>query len=238
MAFRLPGASDRTTLVGATGTGKTTCGAWLLAQQRLELRPWVVIDLKREEIFDFVGFPPIRMLAMDDKLPAKPGLYLIQPRADEKEQLDKWLWRVWTRGNMGLFVDEATLMPKQGDGYVSILQQGRAKLIPVIQCTQRPVDVARQVFSEASFFGIYRITDKRDQRTVEGFVPGDMSRPMLPHHWLWHDVARNHQIRFGPIPGKQAVAAQLRDRLPMQHDFHPFRWIGKPTTPTPRAEAP
>jgi type IV secretory pathway VirB4 component len=46
-AFRFPGGDQRTTILGATGSGKSTCGLWMLAHQRLNARPWIIFDFKR-----------------------------------------------------------------------------------------------------------------------------------------------------------------------------------------------
>src|SRR4029077_19733455 len=151
-----PGGDARTTIIGATGTGKSTCGVWLLSRQRFDKRPWIAIDFKREALFDAVGIPPIRELELNEQPPRRPGLYIVSPRPDQDEALEAWLWRVWERENIGLFVDEAALMPDR-DAFRAVLQQGRSKRIPVIACTQRPVDVKRALFSEASFFAVYRL---------------------------------------------------------------------------------
>lgn len=228
IAFRFPGGDARTCCIGATGTGKTTCGTWMLGHQRFDKRPWIVIDFKREQIFDAIGIPPIRQLALSQRIPRKPGLYLVSPRPDQDDALEAWLWRIWERENVGLFVDEASLMPDR-DAFRAILQQGRSKRIPLIACTQRPVDVKRGLFSEASFFAVYRMADKRDYRIVEGFIPADLSRPMPPYHWHWYDVARNRLMQMGPVPGPKATAELVRTRIPAVTTWHPFGWTGEPT---------
>jgi hypothetical protein len=230
MAFRFPGGDARTTVIGATGTGKTTCGVWLLANQRFDKRPWIVIDFKLEQIFDAVGMPPIVPLSVTAKPPKDKGkLYLVTPRPDQDEELEAFLWRVWERGNIGLFVDEATLMPDR-DAFRAILQQGRSKRIPVIACTQRPVDVKRALFSEASFFCVYRLQDRRDARVIEGFVPGDLTAPLPgPHAWRWYDVGANELLRMAPVPKPADVADELRGKLPIT--FRPFAWTQSPGRP-------
>jgi DNA helicase HerA-like ATPase len=229
VTFRLPGGDARTTVIGATGSGKTTCGLWLLSQQRFDKRPWVAIDFKREMIFDAIGFPPIQPISLTARPPKKPGLYLVSPRPGQEEQLDAWLWRCWERENIGIYVDEASLMPDR-DAFRAILQQGRSKRIPVIACTQRPVDVKRALFSEASYFCIYRMADRRDYRVVEGFVPADLSQPLPDHWWRWYDVAGNELLTMRPVPPPSAVADLTRERIPHIETWHPFGWSSRPTT--------
>lgn len=226
--FRLPGGDSRTTVIGATGSGKTTCGLWLLSRQRFDKRPWVAIDFKMEPIFDAVGMPPIEEWSLGNKSPRKKGLYLTSPLPTDTEALEAFLWACFNRGNVGLYVDEASLMP-DGGAWQAILQQGRSKRIPVIACTQRPVSVARPVFSEASFYCVYRLADKRDWKTVEGFVPADLGLPLKPYHWRWYDVARNRLLTMGPVPGPQTVAGELREAIPVRESWHPFSWTSRPT---------
>lgn len=212
--FRLPPGDSRTTLIGATGTGKSTAGGWFLANARLDVRPWVVIDFKREELFDMVGFPPLRTLTLKQSLGKRDkGVFIVSPTPGDEDALEEFLWRLWKRGNAGLFVDEASLMPDKA-AWRAILQQGRSKRIPVIACTQRPVDVKRAVFSEASFFGVWRLQDRRDYQVVRGFVPADLDNPLPEHHWRWYDVARNNLLDLSPVPDKPQVADMLRDRVP------------------------
>ena len=227
-AFRWPGGDARTSIIGATGSGKSNCGVWMLAHQRFDKRPWVAIDFKREGLFDAIGFPPIAEIGLRT-IPRKPGLYLVTPHPNQDDELEDWLGRVWQRENIGLYVDEASLMP-DGANFRAVLQQGRSKRIPVIACTQRPVSVARAVFSEASFFCVYRLADKRDYSVVQGFVPADLSLPMPPWHWHWYDVQRNVLLHMGPVPKPAATAQLARERIPaVAQAWHPFGWTSKPT---------
>lgn len=211
--FRVPGATDRTTIIGATGTGKSTCGAWLLSMQRLDKRPWIVFDFKHDTIFDYIGWPPLRDLSVGE-IPRKPGLYISSPKPGTEDDVEDWLWRIWERENIGIYVDEATLMP-DGEAWRAILQQGRSKRIPVIACTQRPVDVKRALFSEASYFGLYRMQDKRDYRTIEGFVPADLSRPLPQYWWRWYDVARNKLLTMKPVPEPKEIGLRIKREAPI-----------------------
>lgn len=227
--FRIPGGDARTTVIGATGSGKTTCGLWLLSLQRFDKRPWLIIDPKGEPTFDVVGFPPIEEWSLSSRPPRQKGLYLVSPLPNQDEELEQFLWRVFERGNLGLYIDEAALMPGPRGAYQAILQQGRSKRIPVISCTQRPVGVERPVFSEATYYCIYRLSDRRDYKVVEGFVPADLSAPLPPHEWRWYDVPRNKLLTMAPVPPPEDVAEQLRHAIPNRDSWHPFSWTSRPT---------
>lgn len=211
--FRLPGASDRTVVIGGTGTGKTVFGAWLLSKQRFDKRPWVCIDFKNEELWDKVGDPPMRPLKLGS-LPGKRGLYRMHVLPGQEDELEEWLWKVWAKGNIGIFCDEVTLLP-QKKAFKSILRQGRSLLIPVIACTQRPVEVDREVFSESQFKAIFRVDDIRDLKTIQGFTFNAQVDNNLPEHWChWVDAPRRTNFTLKPCPPPDMVAQELRDKAP------------------------
>lgn len=229
--FRFPGGDQRTTILGATGSGKSTCGLWMLSHQRLDVRPWIIFDFKREQFFDRIGFPPITAISLNDKPPRKPGLHLVSPRPGQDDAVEAFLWRVWEAENIGLYVDEAPLMPEYGDAFPACIQQGRSKRIPIIACTQRPVGVPRGLFSEASFVCVYDVTDERDLKLIRGFVPGALIEGSPPrHHWRWWDRERRAILQMSPVPPPAVVAAQLNDRAPMRPNaWHPFAFTARPS---------
>lgn len=230
--FRFPGGDQRTTILGATGSGKSTCGLWMLAHQRLDARPWIIFDFKREQFFDHVGFPPIQAIGLDARPPRKPGLYLVSPRPGEDEAVDAFIWRIWEAENVGLYVDEAPLMPDANiyDAFPACIQQGRSKRIPIIACTQRPVGVARGLFSEANFVCVYDVTDVRDFKVIQGFVPATLIADQPPrHHWRWWDRQSRTVLNMAPVPHPATIAAELANRAPYTPSgWHPFAWTSRP----------
>lgn len=216
--FRLPGASHRTVVIGGTGTGKTVFGGWLLSRQRFDTRPWIALDYKNEELWDRVGDPPMRDLRLG-AMPGKKGLYRCRIRPGEEEAVEDWLWQIWEHENIGLFCDEVTLLP-QKNAFKAILRQGRSKCIPVIACTQRPVDVDREVFTESQFKAVFRLDDVRDYKTVQGFTNNAPVERPLPEHWChWVDMAQRAHFTLKPCPPPDKVAASIRDNVPYSWFF-------------------
>ena len=161
-------------------------------------------------------------------LGGEASLFGVSPRPGQDDALERFLWRIWEKENIGLYVDEASLMPDDSDAFKAVLQQGRSKRIPVIGCTQRPVSVARAMFSESDYYCVYRMVDRRDYKTVEGFVPGDLSRPLPWHHWYWYDRTRNTLLTMSPVPPPETVAARLNQNIPYTPNaWTPFGWTAK-----------
>ncbi len=218
--FVLPGAADRTVIIGQTGTGKTILGAWLLSKQRFDKRPWVCIDFKGEELWDRIGDPPMRTLKLG-QMPGKSGLFRMHVRPDQDDELEQWFWDIWERARRGkgcgIFVDEVSLVPQKA-AFKAILRQGRSLRIPVIACTQRPVDCDREVFTEAQYRAFFGLEDARDYQVIRGLFGGRDVKDeavKLKRHWsLWYDVKQKQLTMLKPCPSPATVAADLKRVAP------------------------
>lgn len=231
--FEFPGGDKRTAIIGTTGSGKSTCGLWMLAHQRLDARPWVIIDFKREPFFDRVGFPPIHHTTLWEAPPRKPGLYLVNPRPGDDAALDAFLWRCWEAENIGLFIDEAPLMPPEHSfkAFVACIQQGRTKHIPIIACMQRPVGIPRALVSQSDYVALFTLEDSRDFKVIQGFVPPQMAAPVPLHHWRYWQRPTRTLLNMRPVPPPREVAAMLQANAPYKPNaWHPFSWSGRKST--------
>lgn len=205
---RLPSGKQRVTVIGRTGTGKTVAGLWHLSNYNLKTKPWVIFNFKNEQHIDDI--PNARHIDLD-YVPKKKdsGIFILnptpqdsrKPKAGEQSPVEEYLWKIWSREDCGIFCDEGYMM---GDnlGFSSNLTQGRSKKIPMIVCAQRPSWLSRFVFSEADFFQVFDLNDKRDKATIEGFTPLDYSTdPQLEEHQSWYyDVGKNKLHKFNPVP--------------------------------------
>jgi len=107
--FTLPQPDERVLILGSTGTGKTTMGAWLLSRAPLDEMPFVIIDYKRDDLLNSIDFR--REIGLNE-FPKEPGLYHIKPSpiADD-EAVEAWLGNIWKKAGVGLYADEALRIP-------------------------------------------------------------------------------------------------------------------------------
>ncbi len=219
---RLPDNTNRTVVIGRTGTGKTVCGLWHLSNYDLSSMPWIVCNLKGDEHIESID----RATFLDDLsyIPEKKdrGIFVVSPTpydlegtVKERSKFDQFLLKLWARGNVGIFIDEAYPIGNS-KALVLCLTQGRSLRIPMIICTQRPVWITRFAFSEASFIQVFDLNIQDDIDTVESFVPidWDEEKSLDPHQSFYYEVATNALFRFNPCPDMDEVRAILDEKLP------------------------
>lgn len=222
--WRMPGTDDRTSIVGKTGSGKTTAGLFILSQTKLYKKmPVIIIDYKGDPMIEKV---PAKIVRPDSPVPTEPGLYklLASPFLEQDDPVEAYLKKVWHNGSTGLFFDEAYMLPdryaRSGGGTLrALFTTGRSRKIPIISLTQRPVDVIKYNFSEASHHVIFRLPDKADRDTVRGRVPNEQFDRIfgrngtgLPEfHSMWYDVSADNSFTMLPFPHPDEVVGALQD---------------------------
>lgn len=220
--WRLPGDTDRTSIVGKTGSGKTTAGLFILSEMNLfEKMPWVILDYKGDDIIEKI---PARPLHEGASAPDEPGLYklMCSPFHASPDPVDEFLRSVWRNGHTGLFFDEAYMLPdrfgRTNSGTLrALFTTGRSRHIPIISLTQRPMDVTKYNFSEASHHVIFRLPDKGDRDVVRGRVPNEefdrifgRAGTLLPEYQsMWYDVSRDNTFTMLPFPHPKEVVKQF-----------------------------
>ncbi len=221
--FRLPRTDEHCAILGCTGSGKTTLAGWVLSHAPFDKMPYVVIDYKNDDLI--AGIARIKELDLSDPIPERPGLYVVRPLPSDIDEMEKWLWRVWEKGSTGLYIDEAYLLPNK-EAIKNILAQGRSLRIPVIASSQRPVDVPRSIFTEASHIAVFRLNDDRDKKTVREFTPkhmmfapGGQERRLPDYHSFWYSV-KDHRADdktpyhvLSPVPKAKKIVEAINDRL-------------------------
>lgn len=218
MPFRLPKIDQRVTIVGRTGSGKTVFGAWLLSVAPFHRIPYVVVDYKGDELLNSIE----RIQEIDlGEVPRKAGLYIVRPRIDEGEAMETWLWKVWERERIGLYFDEAYMLPNSGytqkrGALAAIMTQGRSKRIPAISLVQRPSQINLFTFSEADYYAVFHLNRWDDKKTVEKFAEQLSAKTisgLQKYHSRWYDVGEDRSFLMRPAPSPDDIAERIEDRL-------------------------
>lgn len=206
MSVYLPGDTDRLSITGPTGSGKTQAAAWHLSQQNLVSKAWIIFDYKFDPLLNSID--GVREIDTSET-PKKPGLYIVHPTVDyDSSGVEEMMLRIWDRENIGVYVDEAYMVNKSRNGYPMLLTQGRSKHIPMITLCQRPARVSLFTFSEATFHQIFPTDFGIDQDRIDEFVSKpriDWDRVIPKFHSYYYDVANKALTLFKPVPDKQSI---------------------------------
>lgn len=209
--FRFPNDTQRCVVVGRTGSGKTQAGIWQLSRRDYTVKPWIIYDFKGDELIaDIEG---AYSLGLTDSIPTKPGLYIVQPTHEDENAVEAQMWEILRSGHTGVFIDEGYMVGKNNKAFRTILTQGRSKHIPVIVLTQRPVWMDRFVFSEAEFFQLFQLNQKKDLQNVNDFIPFDLSARLPDYHSYWYDAPRNMIMKCAPVPDRDTILDIFEARL-------------------------
>lgn len=214
--FRFPSLTQRTMIVGRTGSGKSQLGMWVLGNAPFDKQPYIIVDYKRDDLINSIAH--IRQIGLNEKIPTQPGLYVLQPLPSQQEQVEKWLWKVWEKENTGLFLDEGYALP-DGGAITAILTQGRSKRIPVIALSQRPKWLSRFFFSEANQFVVFHLNDVEDRKSVNRFIPGMGDFRLPEYHSYWYDIDKDNLFHMQPVPDADTIAEQMEQRLKPKRKF-------------------
>lgn len=203
---RWPGPDDRTVILGSTGSGKTTLGAYLLCYRDWLFRPWFIFNFKQDKLL--LQFPA-KEIAITAPPPREPGLYIINVLPNEEELVSIFLYKCWLMENCGIYIDEGTMVGFRDKWFRACLTQGRSKYIEMIILSQRPVSLDKYVFTEATFFGIFNLNWIDDRKSVEGYLNGEKVGRLDRFNFRWYDVNEQQMTVFGPVPTGPEIIALL-----------------------------
>lgn len=212
MPFRLPDNSQHIAIIGRNGTGKTIAALWHLSKRPFDERPELIVDFKRDEHIAAIDAVEIPV----GDVPEKPGIYVVRPNVSEPGFLYDTLAKAYNQENIGIYIDEGFILSqdKRVEGmFENILTQGRSKKIPLIVLVQRPVWVSRFVFSEASFFQLFHLQDKRDVITLQAVLPTGAFVRLPDFHSSYYDVGRDQLDFLSPVPQESEILSSINDRL-------------------------
>lgn len=211
--MRLPNNSQRLALVGRTGTGKTQAGVWHLSKRNLETFPWIVFNWKQDELINSI--PYATHIDLSDSLRSvRHGVFIVTPLPDEVENVDSFLWKIWNREGVGIFVDEGYMIGNTSPAFNACLTQGRSKRIPMIVCSQRPVWMSRFVWSESDFYQVFDLNVEDDKATIGKYAPIDLFSKVLPDYYsYYYDVAKRKLDLLKPVPKAEDILQHIEDKL-------------------------
>lgn len=208
--MRIPDNTNRLSIVGATGSGKTIAEIWHLSMRDLTSFTWVIFNWKGDKSID--GIPHAKFIDLDE-IPIKPGVYIYHPLPGDDARVEQIMWEIWQRGKIGVVIDEGYMVGERNPAFRAILTQGRSKEIPVIVLSQRPVWMDRFVFSESEFFQIFRLADSRDRKSVQQFIPNDIDKRLPKFHSYYYDVAEDKISVLLPVPPIEEIYKTFRRKL-------------------------
>ena len=208
----LPDDTQRISIIGQTGTGKTHAALWHLSNRNFHVMPWVIYDYK---IDPFINSIEGRTHISVDSVPTKPGLYIVQPEPETDDRMVELQMReIWRRGNTGIYIDEGYMISRKNAAYRAMLTQGRSKRIPMITLMQRPVWVDRFVLSESEFLQVFRLNNQDDIGTVEKYVPNqDLTVRLPPRHSFYYNSPDDVLLVMKPLPDQDVIRASFNARM-------------------------
>lgn len=223
--FRLPRDDEHALVVGKNGTGKTHGVTWQFSLRSYDVRPWLIVDIKREKFFAELEELGAREIPLSGSVPREPGVYIVRPRINETRELDDHLKRVWEREGTGVILDEGYAVGTNNVGARLLWMQGRSKLCPVITLSQRPLYLDRYAVSEASHYQVFRLNDARDWEVIQRFTPGigrsDQHYGKARHNSMWYNSNDEGVYRLGPAPDRDTILATFERRMPRKRE----RWV-------------
>ena len=204
--MRLPSDHDRLLIIGKTGSGKTQAALWHLAHAHArKTLPWLIVDYKGDAA---IAKLPTREIGSAAEIGTDPELLVTHPGPDSDDETEALLLDLWQRGNCGIWIDEAYMIPN-GAAARALATQGRSKNIPMIVCTQRPVFMNRFFLSEADYLQFFRVNDSRDVKTVRGFMPEQIERPLPRYHSWYYDNGADAIVALSPVPPLADILARF-----------------------------
>lgn len=213
--------SQRVAIMGRTGSGKTVAGVYHLSQRDFTALPWIMLNFKEDELLNAI--PHATDITLSDPPPKDKGLYNLHLNSGDGDRggpLEPWLMKVKQRGHTGIYADEGFEIDRMSKAFRGIQTQGRSLKIPTITLTQRPSWMSRFIISEADFYQLFTLNDKRDKEIVSEFTPHSMKNIKLgEYESYYYEVAKDRAVLLPPGPSPDDLLEIFESKL------KPFRKI-------------
>jgi len=211
MAVRLPNDTERISIIGATGSGKTHAALWHLSRRNYNLKPWIIYDWKGDDFISSIE--GAQFIGLGEPIPRRPGIYVVQPDPSDDELVTEHMWRVWSTGNTGVYIDEGYMVGNTNKAFRALLTQGRSKHIPMIVLSQRPVWMDRFVFSESEFFQVFRLQHIGDIKKIQEYIPHDITRRLPPRVSYYYDAPNDKLTVLDVMADREAILDTFQTKL-------------------------
>lgn len=166
---------DHVTLLGHTGSGKTTLARHLITLRNHRI---VFATKPRDPNIDLFGkedgYYVTRTWPVDSRIRKRvvfwPKIEKPSDIAIQAEQIARCLRSVYQTGGWTLYFDEVRYIADTlglKDALELIWLQGRALKLSVLAGTQRPAWIPREAYSEASHLFLWRSTNRYDLKRLE-----------------------------------------------------------------------
>lgn len=169
-----PGSTDRATIVGMTGSGKTT-----LVRALLAVRAYVVV-LDMKGLIRWAGYE--RHETLQSLIQSKHPRLVYAPNYIEMQDwdtIDRFFEWIYRRRNTTLYVDEVYSVCRNNKipfYYNAVLTRGREKKISVLSAVQRPKMIPITILSESEHFYLFRLQIRDDRKRVQEITGVDEAR--------------------------------------------------------------
>ena len=209
--MNFPSDTQHLTIVGANGSGKTNAGLWHLSRRNYDLKPWIIFDFKNDDLINSIQ--GTFEIDVNSPAPSRPGIYVVHPHPAQSDDVENLMWRIWEHENIGVFVDEGLMIGTGNRGFRALLTQGRSKHIPMIVLSQRPKWMDRFVFSESTYFQIFRLQHIQDVKAVQEFIPFSIEKRLPEYYSYYYEVLKNEMVVLSPTPDPEAIIDTFDMRL-------------------------
>lgn len=219
--MKAPSNQNRISIIGRTGSGKTQFGMWLLGELRRDAwadMPGTIFDFKRAKLIQqLIKAGVAQKISIDRKPPKSPGLYVVQPAPveDDVAVLD-YLRRIYENTGHFLYFDEAYELGKQNRGFRRLLTQGRELEIPMMYCTQRPVNCDLYSLSEADYIAAFHLRNPDDVLRVRAYAPDYTPSSLGKYQCHWYDVGSDEGVNLRPAPSVSSILSIYTGRTQAQ----------------------
>jgi ABC-type dipeptide/oligopeptide/nickel transport system ATPase component len=204
---------EHMTLVGTTGSGKTT-----FAREALMLRDWVVVlatKIRDKDLFQEFTRQGYVVKQTWSPFDTKHSRVIFAPplpsptregRALQAAAFRKVLIELFQleRGNWTVYSDEIAYLTNDlrlQTEIDTLYLQGRSLGVTLVASTQRPRSIPRNVFAQATWFGLWRIPNAEDRASASDLVGGmqatarEAMRILPQHEMLLVNVTREDALR-------------------------------------------